>query len=173
MVVEHAQQAPGFGDVAVARALVLVFPAGELVEEAELAEHRADAAHLEHHPLDGLIARGRIRGQQLAGLLGQVQQDRAGFEQGERLAARAVRIEDGRNLVVRIQRQEFRRQLIVGVEPHQVRLIGEPDFLQHDRRLDAVGRRQRIELKPVGMLGGPFAGDRVSGKIGHGSLGWA
>src|SRR5437764_171210 len=48
LVVQHAEQAFRFGHVAVARALVLVILAGELVEEAELAEHRPDAGHLEH-----------------------------------------------------------------------------------------------------------------------------
>src|ERR1700740_1606270 len=76
-LLKHRQQALGFADVAVAWALVLVLLAGELVEEADLAEHRAVAAHLEHQPLDGLVTTGRVRWYQLAGLLGQVQQDGA------------------------------------------------------------------------------------------------
>ena len=63
--VEHREQALRFADVAVARALVLEVLAGEFVEEADLAEHRADAAHLEHQPLDRLIARRRIGGMSL------------------------------------------------------------------------------------------------------------
>jgi hypothetical protein len=43
----------------------------------------------------------RHPGEELAGLLGQVQQDGARFEQRQRLAAGAVGIDDGRNLVVR------------------------------------------------------------------------
>ena len=54
------QQAPRLRDVAVARALVLEVLAGELVEEADLAEHRADAAHLEHQPLQRLVAAGGV-----------------------------------------------------------------------------------------------------------------
>ena len=91
-------------------------------------------------------------GEQLAGLLGEIEQDRAGFEQAERLAAGAVGIEDRRDLAVRIERQEFRRLLVVLAEVDQMRLVGQPGLLQHDRHLHAVGRRQRIELEAVGML---------------------
>jgi hypothetical protein len=52
----------GLVDVAVTRTLVLVLLAGELVEEADLAKHRADAAHLEHQPLDGFVTAGRVLG---------------------------------------------------------------------------------------------------------------
>src|SRR5256885_12433343 len=45
--VDDAQHAPRLGDVAIARALVLVVLARELVEEAELSEHRTEPAHLE------------------------------------------------------------------------------------------------------------------------------
>ncbi len=38
-----------------------------------LAEHGADAAHLEHQPLQHVVARARPR-QELAGLAGQVRQ---------------------------------------------------------------------------------------------------
>jgi hypothetical protein len=137
------------------------------VEEAELAEHRADAAHLEHHPLDGLVAAGRILRDQLAGLVGEIQQDRAGFEQRERLAVRAVRIDDRGDLVVRVQRQERGRELVVGVEAHEMRLVGQAGFLEHDRHLDAVRRRQRVELDAVGMLGGPLFSDREIRQVGH------
>jgi hypothetical protein len=54
-VVEHAEQALALA-IALQRALVLDLAAGEFVEEAELAEHRADRRHLEEHPLDGLVA---------------------------------------------------------------------------------------------------------------------
>ena len=50
LLVEHGQQAMRFGDVAVTGTLVLEVLAGELVEETNLAEHRADPAHLEHQP---------------------------------------------------------------------------------------------------------------------------
>ncbi len=58
---EHGEQALGFADVAIARPLVLEVLAGEFVEEADLTEHRPDAADLEHHPLDRLVARAPDR----------------------------------------------------------------------------------------------------------------
>jgi hypothetical protein len=157
---QHAQQALGFGDIAIARTLVLVLAAGELVEEADLAEHRADRGHLEEHPGQGLVALGRILGQELAGLLRQIDQDRAGLEQAERLSARAVRIDDGGDLAVGVQRQEFRRPGLVLADVDRMRLIRQADLLQHDRHLDPVRRGQAVELQPVGMLGGPALGDR-------------
>ena len=60
--VDHREQPLRLGDVAVARPLVLVVLAGELVEEADLAEHRPDPAHLEHQPLDRRVAAGRVGG---------------------------------------------------------------------------------------------------------------
>ena len=82
------------------------------MEEADLAEHRPDMAHLEHHPLDRLVAAIAGR-QQLPGLLREIEQDRAGFEQAERLAARTVGIDDRRDLAVWVERQEFRRPALV------------------------------------------------------------
>src|SRR3546814_11328402 len=45
--VEHTQQTLRIVDVALQRALVLVFPAGKLVEEAKLPEHRPDRRHMQ------------------------------------------------------------------------------------------------------------------------------
>ncbi|CAM2168521.1 hypothetical protein BLAT2472_10893 [Burkholderia latens] len=171
MRVEHAEQPLRFGDVTVARTLVLVVAAREFMEEADLAEHRTDAAHLEHHPLDRLVAARQILRDQLARLVREIDQDRPRFEQRQRPAVGTVRVDDRRNLVVRIQRQEFGRQLVVRVEAHEVRLVRQAGLLEHDRHLDAVRRRQRIKLETVGMLGRPFFRDREGGQIGHeGSL---
>src|SRR5215469_9802728 len=41
---QYLQQAPRFGDVAIARALVFVVATGELVEKTHLTEHRPDPA---------------------------------------------------------------------------------------------------------------------------------
>ena len=108
---EHAEQALGFVAIALERALVGDLAPGEFVEVADLAEHRSDDGHLEEHPLDGLVAARRIGRHQLAGLVGEIEQDRAGFEQAERLAAGSVRIDDRGDLAVRVERQEFRRPL--------------------------------------------------------------
>jgi len=74
------------------------------MKETELTEHRANAAHLEHEPLNSLVAGGRIPRQELAALLGEIDQDRAGFKQRQRLPARTVGIEDGRDLAVGTER---------------------------------------------------------------------
>ncbi|MOA59674.1 hypothetical protein D3C78_1843540 [compost metagenome] len=58
--VQYFQQAFAFVDVAVTGTFVLVVLAGELIEEPELAEHRPDATHLEHQPLDRLVTRRRL-----------------------------------------------------------------------------------------------------------------
>ncbi|MNG40493.1 hypothetical protein D3C84_1290920 [compost metagenome] len=58
--------------------------AGEFVEKADLAEHRSDTTHLKHQPLDRLIPGGRLLGQQLPALVGQVDQNRPGFDQRQR-----------------------------------------------------------------------------------------
>src|SRR5690606_41699347 len=38
--------------------------------------------------------------------------------------------------------------------------------------LDAVGGGQRIQLQTLRIAGGPFAGDRESGLVGHWGLPW-
>ena len=48
-----------------------------------LAGHGAEAADLPEHPLQHAVLAGGVGGQELAGLLGEVLQDRAGFEDGE------------------------------------------------------------------------------------------
>ncbi len=102
--VEHTEQAFRFRDVALTRPLVLVVLARKLMKETELTEHRANAAHLEHEPLNSLVAGGRIPRQELAALLGEIDQDRTGFKQRQRLPPRTVGIEDGRDLAVGIER---------------------------------------------------------------------
>jgi hypothetical protein len=66
--------------IAVTRAFVFIVFAGKLVEETELTKHRADAAHLEHQPLDRLVALRRILRDAVAGLFGQANQNRTGYE---------------------------------------------------------------------------------------------
>jgi hypothetical protein len=148
-LVEHAQQPLRLRDVAVARALVFVVAPGEPVKETDLAEHRPDAAHLEHQPLDGLVAACRVARHEPSGLLGEVQQDRARLPQRQRLAAGSVGVDQRRDLVVRVQRQELRRELVVAVEADQVRLVGQAGLFQHGRGLHAVDLRTPSILTSV------------------------
>src|ERR1700704_1782185 len=88
-------------------------------------------------------------------------------EQPERLAIRSIRIDDRGDFAVRVQRQELWRLLVVLVEVDQMHFVRQPDLLQHDRDLDAVWRRKRIELKAVRIFCGPARGNRKGGKVGH------
>jgi len=137
------------------------------VEEADLAEHRPDRRHLEEHPFQRLVAPGRIGRHEFAGLVGEVDEDRAGFEQADRLPVRSIGIDDGGDLAVGVERQEGRLRVLVLADVDAVRLVVEAEFLQRDRDLDAVRRRQRIELDDVRPLGRPARDDRERRKIGH------
>src|SRR5690606_36739980 len=110
---------------AVAWSLVLVLAAREFHEESELAEHWPDAAHLPHQPLQAGITLGRVLRQQLAGLLRQVEENRAGFEQRQRRAVRPVGVEDRRDLVVRVKQEKLGTELLIAFETDQMRLVGQ------------------------------------------------
>src|SRR5690606_30333959 len=74
-LIQHAKQAPGFGGVAIARTLVFIVLARKFVEEPDLSEHRPDATHLEHHPLQRFVTACSILRHELAGLFCQVNQN--------------------------------------------------------------------------------------------------
>ena len=61
---------------------------GECPSESSLGrgQDRADARHLHHHPLNSVEALARILGQELAGLVGEVEQDRARLDDRIRLS---------------------------------------------------------------------------------------
>src|SRR5215510_586301 len=102
--VEDTEQALGFVTVALQRPLVWILPTREFVEEADLAEHRPDECHLEEQPLDGLVSARRMGRHELASLVREIEQDRAGLEEAERRPAGPVRIDDCRDLAVRVER---------------------------------------------------------------------
>ena len=81
-------------------------------EVVHLSQHRPDIRDLEAKPLqrDRLLV--RALGPELAGLLREIDQDRAGFHERDRLAAGTVRIDDGRNLVVRADLEEIGLELV-------------------------------------------------------------
>ena len=142
--VDHAVEAVGLVAIAVAGVLDVLWRI--LQEMVRLAEHRADAAHLEHQPLQHAVAPARIGRQELAGLLGEVDQDRAGFEHRDRLAVGAVGIDHGRHLVVRRDLEELGLELVARADVDRDHVVGQPAFLEHDVDLVAVGRGPRVEV---------------------------
>src|SRR6185503_3908774 len=104
LLVEDAVQAVGLVLVPVHGVLDLLRRVAE--EVVRLAEHRADMAHLRHHPLHHLPALAQVLRQEFACLRGEVEQHRARLGERERLAARAVRVDHRRDLVVRRHLEE-------------------------------------------------------------------
>src|SRR6516225_8733088 len=103
--VEHAVEPAGLGHVArqAVAAVLLVLQRNEMMH---LSRHRAEPAHLPHQPFIDRDALNQWFWQEFSGLLAEIEQDRAGFENADALAVRPFRIDDCRNLVVRTDRQE-------------------------------------------------------------------
>src|SRR5450759_4213108 len=96
-----------------------------------LAEHRTEAAHLPHHPLRDVGAPAHALRQKAAGLVGQINQDRAGLEYRKRLAAVWWRtIDDRRDSIVRANCQKVRLELLAGADVDGNDGIGKPELLQ-------------------------------------------
>lgn len=67
---------------------------------SQLTEHGSLSRHLPEQPLQHLVLGRRVLGQELTGLLRQVQEDGTTLEDVNRLSIGAVRVYKGRNLVV-------------------------------------------------------------------------
>ena len=161
VLIQHPQEALGLVHIAVARAFVFKVFAGKFMEKAQLPQHRPQAAHLPHQPLQRGVALGRVGREKLPGFFGQINQDGPRFKQRQRLAARAVGVEDGGDFVVGIERQKRRVKLVVVLKADGVRLVGQAHFFQRNRHFHAIGRGQRIQLQPLRMLGRPLGGNGV------------
>ena len=109
-------------------------------EVMNLPRHRPKAAHLPHQPFIDGDALDQRRGQELAGLLAEIEQDRAGLEYADALAIGAVGIDDRRNLVVGADREEIRRHLLALGDIHRENLVRQPHLFQRDTDLAAVRR---------------------------------
>ncbi len=132
--VEHAEQAAHLALVAVDGRLDLLREVAE--EHVRLSHHRADAAHLEHEPLHHQRTALRVGGQQPAGLLGEVDQDRAGLEHCE---VAGLAIDDGGDAAVGRNPEELRALLLEPREVDHVHRVGQLELLEGDRDLVAVG----------------------------------
>jgi hypothetical protein len=62
----------------------------------------------------------------LPGLVGEINENRAGFKQRQRVCRPGHWDRDGRDLVIGIERQKLRRHLLIGLEAHEMRLVGRP-----------------------------------------------
>ena len=118
---------------------------------AEAAAEKRRRAHLPEEPGEALGPRAGFGRQEGAELLGEIEQDRAGFEHADRLRAAAV--DHGRDLRIGIDRDEAAAELIALADLDQPGVVlgalvaAREQLLEHDRDLRAVRRRQRIELE--------------------------
>ncbi len=152
--VEHVHLALHLHRVAVDRVFDLHRRIG--IEMAEAAAEIGRGSHLPEQPVHRLGARPDVRRQEGAEFLGQIEQDRAGFEQPDRLAAALRRvIHHRRDLGIRIDRDEAGAELVALADADQpgvvfgVRIAGGEQLLQHHRDLHPVRRALRIELQRV------------------------
>ena len=117
-----------------------------VAEVVRLPGHRPEPAHLPEQPLLDLHAGPLVGRIELAGLAAEILQDGARLEHRDRLAARAVGIDDRRHAVVRRDRQELRLELVAPADVDGLDLVGEPALLQHDGDLVPVGRGPVVQL---------------------------
>ena len=106
----------------------------------------ADARDLDHQPLDDLVFQRGVLRHELAGLLGEIHQDRAGLEHRVGLAARSIVIDDHRDFLVRVEQLEFGGVLGAGPDVHRLEIVGKPAFLEHDEYFLHVRAGQSIEV---------------------------
>ena len=109
--VEHLEQAANLALITVDRVRNALRRVA--VEDVRLPHHRPDAAHLEHQPLDHERAAFDVGRQQLPGLLGEIDHDRARLEHRE---AAVVVIDDRRDAAVRIDLEVPRLLLLALLE---------------------------------------------------------
>ena len=95
----------------------------------------------------------RLLGQETAGLARQVEQDRAGLEDRDRLAAGAVGVDDRRDHAARADRHELGGELLVLADIHGMDVVGQLELLERDGDLAPVGRAPGIKLD--GHVGSP------------------
>src|SRR4051794_13382296 len=126
---------------------VALFRVGSLAlvvfhEVMDLAEHRPRAAHLPHQPFDAAVAPLALGREQLAGLVGEIDENCARLHQ--RLTT--VVIDDRGDAIVRRDFQKLRFELFVFSDVDRMRRVGEPKLLERDGDLAAVGSRPGVEV---------------------------
>ena len=131
----------------------LIFSYRVVAEVMVLPGHRAEPAHLPERPLDRVVAAVEIRRQKFSGLLGEIQQHRAGLEDRDRLSAALRRmIDHRRNAVVGRDRQKLRRELFALADVDRKDLVGQPGLFEEHRDLVAVRRGPVIKVDHGAIL---------------------
>src|SRR5216684_4050098 len=144
-LVEHAVEPVGFVHIAIDG--VFDFFLGVIAEVMVLPRHRTEPAHLPERPLNRVVTAVDVGGKEFSGLLRQIQQHRAGFEDRNRLAA-ALRlmIEHCGNAVVGRDRQKLRLELVALADVDRENLVLQPGLFQKHRDLVAVRRGPVMEV---------------------------
>ena len=101
-----------------------------------------------------LVARRAVLRQQLAGLVGEIDHQRAGFHQADA----GVGIDDRGDAVVRADLEKFRLELFVLADVDRMHRVGQADLLQHDGGLAAVRRGPGVEFDHRSFLVPSFLG---------------
>src|SRR5205823_8840745 len=122
-LIKHAVELLGLFDIAIDR--VGNFLSRIISEVMILPEHRPEAAHLPEQPFYRLRPAAQIARKKLAGLLGEILENRAGLEHIEwSFAVRGFMIHDRWDAVVRRNREKLRRKLIAFTDIDRLDLIG-------------------------------------------------
>src|SRR5262249_29227016 len=122
-------------------------------------------AHLPHQPFGDAVALELVGRQELAGLLGEIEQDRARLHQAEIVVA----IDDRRDAVVRADLEELGLELLVLADVDRVGLVRDADLLQHDGGLAAVRGRPGVKIDHESPLGvAKSAGNALSWRVSGG-----
>jgi len=102
--------------------------------------------------LQHVVFSSHIGGQEFSRFLGEVHQDRAGLENGDRLAAGTFVVDDGGDFRVRIDLDEIRVVLIALPHIDEMLLVGQFGLFQHDVDFLHVRAGQRIKIDHANVL---------------------
>src|SRR6478609_3396828 len=114
-----------------------------------------EIGHLPEQPLIDLDAPALVMGIELPGLAAEILENGTRLEDRDRLAVRAVVVDDRRHAIVGRDRQELRLELLTLGYVHGDHSVREATLLEHDRDLPAVGRRPEIEIDRCIAAPGP------------------
>src|ERR1700730_2964649 len=112
-----------------------------------LAGHRAKAADLPEEPFERFHPAAQIRREKSPGFLGEIDEDRAGFENGQgRATVARIVVNDCRNAVIGRYRQKFRLELVPPAEIDRMDRVGGPRLFQEERDFMSIGGGSIIQV---------------------------